>query len=178
MLKGIVVFQLIGLTRLRQKGRLWAMMLMLKILRTFWGGIGSLVTSLGSASSSAWLSGGAWGAFSLPEDLVIFLLGPDEKRGIGQCRSIANPRLVGHNSEEENLWDLLSAWITELVQNPTHKSFKRQNSSKCLHQARCPGFWPLLNIRGTDVISEWLCWIQQQLSCTELPPHKHKNLLA
>lgn len=78
------------LTRLRQNGRPCAMMLMLKILRTFWGGNCSLATSLGSARSSGWSPGGTCGV-SFPQTAVgIFLRAPEEeKRGIGQCRSIA-----------------------------------------------------------------------------------------
>lgn len=78
------------LTRLRQNGRPCAMMLMLKILRTFWGGNCSLATSLGSARSSGWSPGGTC-EVSFPQTAVgIFLRAPDdEKRGIGQCRSIA-----------------------------------------------------------------------------------------
>lgn len=82
------------LTRLRQKGKPWAMMLMLNILSTFWGGSGSLETSLGSARSSGWLSSGTCKVFSFPQATFgIFLRAPDdEKRGIGQCRSIAKKR--------------------------------------------------------------------------------------
>lgn len=79
------------LTRLRQNGRPCAMMLMLKIFRTFWGGNCSLVTSLGSARSSGWSPGGTC-EVSFPQTVGIFLRAPDdEKRGIGQCRSIAEP---------------------------------------------------------------------------------------
>lgn len=79
------------LTRLRQKGKPWAMMLMLNILSTFWGGNGSLETSFGSARSRGWLSSGTCKVFSFPQATFgIFLRAPDdEKRGIGQCRSIA-----------------------------------------------------------------------------------------
>lgn len=73
-------------------------MLILKILRTFCGGRGSLVTSNGSPTSRA--CEGAWGAFSLPEALGIFLrVLLDAKWGIGQCRSIASTKLVGHIPE-------------------------------------------------------------------------------
>lgn len=83
------------LTRLRQNGSPWAMMLRLNILRTLCGGRGSLTTSLGSASS--WLMTGTWGAFSLPDAaLGIFLRAPDDaKWGIGQCRSIPKKTKTG-----------------------------------------------------------------------------------
>lgn len=79
------------LTRLRQKGNPWAMMLMLNILSTFWGGNGSVAASLGSARWSAWFSSRACEVFPFPQETFgIFLRAPDdEKRGIGQCRSIA-----------------------------------------------------------------------------------------
>lgn len=151
---------------------------MLKILRTFCGGIGSLVTSLGSARSSAWLSGRAWGAFSLPEDLVIFLLGlDDEKRGIGQCRSIANPGLVGHIPEEANLWDFgqwLNHWIS-LEANSLECFWVLRDGSKCPHQVRCPGLWPLLKYQRVWC-HQWDCWAHEQLSCTGLPPPKHTSI--
>lgn len=90
------------LTRLRQKGRLCVMILMLNIFNTFCEG--SLVTSLGSKSSRTRLSGGAWGAFSLDLGILFFLeLRADEKRGMGQCRSIANESGELSSSYPENL---------------------------------------------------------------------------
>lgn len=85
------------LTRLRQKGRPCAMMLMLNILSTFWGGKGSLTTSLESARSSGWLSSGTCKVSFPQAALGIFFRAPDdEKRAIGQCRSIAKGHLLNH----------------------------------------------------------------------------------
>lgn len=88
------------LTRLRQKGNPWAMMLMLNILSTFWGGNDSLVTSLGSARLSFSLSSGTCKVFSfLQATLGIFFRAPDdEKRGIGQCRSIAKKIKINYKT--------------------------------------------------------------------------------
>lgn len=95
------------LTRLRQKGKPWAMMLMLNILSTFWGGNGSLATSLGSARSGGWHSSGTCKVFSFPQGTFgIFLRAPDdEKRGIGQCRSIAKNAVYWIISQKE-IWML------------------------------------------------------------------------
>lgn len=113
------------LTRLRQNGRPCAMMLMLKILRTFWGGNCSLAASLGSARSSGWSPGGT-SEVSFPQRAVgIFLRAPDdENRGIGQCRSIAeqsfyciisrNPRWMSGACCRERLWFLPFADVSML----------------------------------------------------------------
>lgn len=67
-------------------------MLRLNILSTLCGGNDSVVMSL----VSAWLSRGTCKVFSLPEvTFGIFLGAPDdEKRGIGQCRSIAKTQCL------------------------------------------------------------------------------------
>lgn len=115
------------LTRLRQNGRPCAMMLMLKILRTFWGGNCSLATSLGSGRSSAWSPGGTC-KVSFPETAVgIFLRAPDdEKRGIGQCRSIAKRALLLYHTQEHKV-ECQEACGCERL------SFLRSLRAKCPH---------------------------------------------
>lgn len=90
--------QELTLTRLRQKGKPWVMMLMLKILSTFWGGNESAAMILDSARWSAWFSNRSCFAFSLPRTSTeVFRRAPDEKRGMGQCRSIANQKAQAFN---------------------------------------------------------------------------------
>lgn len=130
------------LTRLRQNGRPCAMMLMLKIFRTFWGGNCSLVTSLGSARSSGWSPGGTC-EVSFPQTVGIFLRAPDdEKRGIGQCRSIAEPPFYCIISRNPR-WR--SGACCRFFLSQTYRHFPRWTSSP--ESPPCPSI-TLLNILG------------------------------